>query len=1242
MNGRSEPRRNLWRVVEALLLAGLMLASVGYAIGSPSASTAGTTTAPAGTGVGLPISTLLAAPRSTVSALLGGPSTNESGAAYSGAISALVAFPFSNSSELANFLAAVQDPSSPSYHHYLSASAFDEEFAASSGTYADAQIYFGSFPGISLTTFADRSALLLQGPSQVIASAFGVQLDEFSSPGRGTYYGPTGTPSLPQPIARGVTQIIGLSNYLDLESTIATVGPVLPSTAPTSVNGYPAPIESGGVQYLYGSDLQVAYDEESLFNVAYPTGEVVAAILWAGCSVSVPSGSPCPTDDLTAPFDPSDVDSYFNATIPLGQPHSTVYGVPFDGAPAPGPSAALDVTNAVLENTLDLDMVGSTAPGSTVYNVYGTASSSAETDAAMAYILNPTSTPGLRNVSVVSNSWGGSDRADASWASSMEEAAARGITVLAASGDAGDNPLSGEWSGTNAEFPSTVAANSYGVIGVGGTTLVVNTTSGGSYLHIASQTSWYDTDAPPGVNVLGSSGGTSPYYPEPTWQSSTQANSYIEVYATAGERGTPDVAAVANNTLITLQGASTPIEGTSIACPVTAGMVAEINAILERYDQGPVGFLDPAIYTWANEYLQQPTPETQPVGAVLVGSWRSILPSTPVEDVTTGANDANAAGPGYDLVTGWGSLDAYNFTTFLLNYNYTGRSFSLNGVQDILNLSGLAVTSVGGAYNASVQQNFFVANGLGAPIYWIQNVIYINATSAGWAVNYTGWAVLPFLRLYPSAAIYEYNFPIVGSTITTPITWTISSWLSGSNASRTMNYEVNGVTLSLPLPGAAYIIGGFNYQYYWQGAEYTNGPVAGAGVPGGLAPQFALVGGPTLGDGDFAAPTAGVLTANDQITGSDHFVPTAGASVLGLGADQTGETASNLLWSGGGSNWTVAYSADAVDQGIIMYSELNAGNPVSPGPQFDVNFTESGLAGGASWSVGVGSSTATCTVGTTGPSCFDSGTVLSIALANGSYRFSVADTAGYLPSPSSENLSVNGGPVNITIAFTAPPPGEYKVTFSIPSASVPPTPFEWTVVVSGNSSGPSKNPVIVFELHNGSYSFAVSGTQGYNASPASGAFNISGESVFISINFTNGGGGGGSNGSGFNLRGLCVLSVCGRTLAYVALSIITLCVAVAVVGVMLGRRSERRERSQSLHAPPNAALPPGAVPPAAAPPPMSQAPPPLTFAAAASLDAASRSDTAPERYCPACGGAITLSARYCRHCGTALPPARPG
>ncbi len=938
----------------------------------------------------------------------------------------LVSFPIQHSGELAQFLRALSDPSSPLYHHYLTAAEFNGEYGGSATVYAAATTYFQSFGVGQFQAFADRLTLTFQASPAQIQAIFHTAIDEFTSSGW-TYFAPTGSPTLPAPLASAIASVEGLSSYSSFLIHAGSFGsmvqrsPAGHSTAVGTAAGYLEPVTINGIQLEYAPDFQIAYDEPSLFaDSGYPTNEVIGTIFWSGCAITT-SGT-CPTSDLTGAFVPSDIYDFYNETLPAGEPHASVYGVPLNGAPPPGPSAGYDATGANGENTLDLEMAGSTAPGASIYNVYGPTPSEANLDNAFNYILNPTNTPGLSNVNVISNSWGGIDGNDTAWYQDLQEAQARGISVLASSGDAGDNPSSSRWDGTNVDFPSSMAYDAFGVTAVGGTTVLMN-----SNLELQSQVTWYISAADTADGgPAGTSGGISTVFGEPSWQLDTSANSVI---GGAG-RGAPDIAAIANNTLVTMtidgfqylaSNATSGGEfyddwGTSVAAPLEAGIVAEIDHVLAAHGNGLLGFLNPQLYALANEeYAPLPSPAI--TGFDVTGTYVSPLPTLPLLDVTTGANYAYAAGPGYDLVTGWGSIDAYNYTMYFLTVSSTGVYGRLSGVEDVLTLDNLAVTSyfpngtVNPYYNASIQQNFFLANSLGAPVYWIQNVIYIVDTPNGWFMNYTGWVIFPFYGLYSSLTIYEYNVP-PGQYVSLPSTFDMETALetpAGFNA-QYVTFSVGANTLTLPVPGAAYIIGSLAYTYSWQGVSYTNGPFPDNPTPGGLAPQFGLVGGPSLGTGEFTSPTSGSLTARVLPYGASTYLAAttmayednATCEQSGTCIDQTGELAANLLWTPQSSGqWMLGISSGSMLQGVLAYEPTGSST-------YSVTYTETGLPSGTIWSVTFNSVTDSST----------SSSIQFTVISNGTYSFSVSST-GYSASPASGSVAVNGASVAESIAFTS-------------------------------------------------------------------------------------------------------------------------------------------------------------------------------------------------------------------------------
>jgi kumamolisin len=199
--------------------------------------------------------------------------------------------------------------------------------------------------------------------------------------------------------------------------------------------------------------------------------------------------------------------------------------------------------------------------------------------------------------------------------SSFAAAAAKKITVFAASGDHGSSD--GQTDGlAHVQYP----ASSANVTGCGGSVLTLNGSA------IASEIVWNNTD--------GSTGGGVSSFPLPSWQSGAGVPASANPGGTVG-RGVPDVCGHADSYQIFVSGASSNPAGTSAVAPLWAGLTALINQQLGIR----VGLLNPQIY-------------------------QSSVAST-FHDVTSGSNGAYSAGPGWDPCTGLGSPNGSALATAL-------------------------------------------------------------------------------------------------------------------------------------------------------------------------------------------------------------------------------------------------------------------------------------------------------------------------------------------------------------------------------------------------------------------------------------------------------------------------------------------------------------------------------------------------------------------------------------------------
>jgi hypothetical protein len=1011
----------------------------------------------------------------------------------------LMAFPIQNESLLQRYLRDLSDPASPDFHHYLTASEFDRWFGGNVSAYRMAESYLRSQGVIQWTVANDHLTLGFSVDAGQADRIFHTTLEIYRQ-GSQEYWAPSTPPRLPAPIAASLLGVEGLSNmssrafrlsggaslWRELPGPSRAVSPSLFLQPPTIM----------GLQYQYAPDFQVAYDEQSLFlQSGYPTSEVIATVLWPGQNQS---GQP------VAPFLPSDIYDFYNETIPQGEPHAKVFGVPVPGSGAlpPGPSASYDVTGSAFENTLDLEMAGSTAPGASIYNVYGANNSFTNLDAAFSYILNPIQTPALQNVRVISNSWGSPDHNDSVWFQDLQEAQARGISVLAASGDSADNPLSPKYySGPDwVEFPSSMAYNTFGVTAVGGVNVTLKAQpSSSTNLHLVSQEVWNITTGETGLGgPVGSTGGVSTVFAEPSWQENTSANAIIQSSGTSG-RATPDLSALANNTLVTWTndgyqyrainatygGSFYFAWGTSIASPLVAGLVAEMDHALADRQQGPLGFLNPLLYTLANkEYAALPSLVNG--GFHRAGAYDSLLPALPFFDVIKGRNDLYTARAGYDLVTGWGSLDAYNYTMYVAALPTGPSASGVWGVEGKLTLQALQATSyepngsVNGNGNASFQANLFLANSWGAPIYWVHDVATFRDSPSGWTLNDTADLVYPFPELYPGLSVTEFG-GFSTAPITFPTTLRLGLFLNTSEGWANQSLEVawDQESLRLPVPGAALMLSTPYYNYTWQGVNYTNGPTPGTPYPGGFGDQFALAAAPPAGKAVFGPATQGNLSLEiEPVHGTGLSPPRT--TVFELSVDPSPETSANLTWQAAGPDaWTPVLSSQSPVQGVVAYGG-------TAGTSYPVVFDESGLPSGTSWSVDLQGQVLT-----------SSASQISLLLPNGTYSWTAGAVSGFLPTPPSGTFTVQGAAVQESVVYAAVKTALYSLAFvegSLPSGT------NWSVSVNGRSEI-STNGTILFQVANGTYDFAVGAVSGYQAHPSFGTVRIDGNSVTISVSF---------------------------------------------------------------------------------------------------------------------------------------------
>ncbi|HZY92708.1 MAG TPA: S53 family peptidase [Thermoplasmata archaeon] len=299
----------------------------------------------------------------------------------------------------------------------------------------------------------------------------------------------------------------------------------------------------------------------------------------------------------------------FDSTFGLSTPNLTVY--------QPQGKPCSDPFGWGVETALDVEWAHAMAPGASIALLEAANPSTSDLYGAWNYSL----THHLGNQ--ISNSWGGTGNCGSVARKLFATATSQHVTILASTGD------SGAWgSGTlgarqqPADCPSSV--------GVGGTTLNVNAT--GVY---SSESAW-----------SGGGGGYVPSTKEPSYQKKANiSDSYAEL-------GKPDVAAVADpSTGVWVYEKSSGgwfvVGGTSVACPIWAAYLGDVNSWRTANAFSALGNLDPFLYS-----------------SVYGVNGKSTHYGTTMHDVTTG-NNGWAAGVGWDAATGIGSFQAYPLAAFL-------------------------------------------------------------------------------------------------------------------------------------------------------------------------------------------------------------------------------------------------------------------------------------------------------------------------------------------------------------------------------------------------------------------------------------------------------------------------------------------------------------------------------------------------------------------------------------------------
>jgi kumamolisin len=453
-----------------------------------------------------------------------------------------VVLPLSDQAGLDAFLKDLYDPSSPSYHQYLTVAQFTARFGPTQEQY-DAVVHFAQANGFTvLGGSRDGMDVQIKGPVSSVEEAFHVNMHTYQHPTENrTFYAPDSEPTTN--LTFPLWHISGIDNYsiphpLMVAKEIYAQAHGINADAVVSH----ATTGSGPSASFLGSDMRAAYYGGTTLT---GTGQNLGLLEYLGT-------------------DMADLNTYF---ANVGQTNH----VPITLFSTDGTSTSCLYTKAGgdcddTEQTLDMTQAIGVAPGLASLVMY-----IGSTDTAMIGAM--TSHNPLPNT--ISCSWGWTPDDPTTLNPYFERMATQGQNFFAASGD------NSTWSSRNEAWP---ADNAY-IVSVGGTDLTT-ASAGGAW---KSETAWSD-----------SGGGVSPdRIAIPAWQQLSGVINSSNKGSTTYRNG-PDVSANANFTYYTCadQEACLANEygGTSFAAPIWAAYTAMVNQQLANNAQPPVGFLNPTIY----------------------------------------------------------------------------------------------------------------------------------------------------------------------------------------------------------------------------------------------------------------------------------------------------------------------------------------------------------------------------------------------------------------------------------------------------------------------------------------------------------------------------------------------------------------------------------------------------------------------------------------------------------------------
>jgi hypothetical protein len=552
-------------------------------------------------------------------------------------------------------LSDLHDPSSPSFHKWLTPSEFGQKFGVTEQDAAKVQQWLQS-QGLTVHELAQsRRYIVFSGTVSQVETAFATQMHSYEYKNK-KFISNSSDIQIPAALHSVVQGVVRL--HSDPRSATAHMG--------TKIH-----FKKAGSQFTFddGSHYMTPADFAKIYNVQ-PLYD--AGINGTGQTIAIVGRSNIDVQDVR--------DFRTVLGLPTNDPEIIVNG------DDPGQNSDMQ------EAMLDVTWSGAVAPMAQIKFVVSQSNFSDGVDVSAAYIVDH------NLASIMSTSYGSCEDSlgkvqNAFYNTLWKQAAAQGITSFVSAGDNGgagcDSPGSGLFSSSGLAV-NGISSTPYNV-SVGGTqfddtdnpsaywTTTSNTDpiTGLSVLGYIPEKVWNESsNDPSAVGLWAGSGGVSKVYAKPDWQAAPGVPN-------DGKRDIPDfslTAALHDGYLVCLYGYCSQGDyffafgGTSASSPAAAGIMALVNQNLGGQPQGLANYVFyklasiPGVY---HDTTKGDNKVPDPSGQFTVGY---------------------SAGTGYDLATGLGSFDA-----FALVNNWQKAATAIGSATTLALANGQGTTVVHGS-----------------------------------------------------------------------------------------------------------------------------------------------------------------------------------------------------------------------------------------------------------------------------------------------------------------------------------------------------------------------------------------------------------------------------------------------------------------------------------------------------------------------------------------------------------------